>query len=92
MLERSGRDKRTSIGISSRDAGSCRSPAGAPLNPVCIVRVTSAAEMPFNAAFRESTFTSYLVCGSSTYQSTSTTPGVSWKIFLIFAASSVWPL
>ena len=38
MLERSGRERRTSIGISSLDAGSCRSPAGVPLNPVCNVR------------------------------------------------------
>ena len=33
-------------------------------------------EIPCRAALSRSTFRSYLVCGSSTYQSTSTTPGV----------------
>src|SRR5579859_6565096 len=44
---------------------------------------TSAGEIPWSAALSRSTFMSYLVCGSSTYQSTSTTPGVCWKTFLI---------
>src|SRR5437879_3594605 len=77
MPERSGRDKRTSMRTSSRDAGSCSSPAEAPLRPIWTVRVTSAAETPCSAALSRSTFMSYLFCGSSTYQSTSTTPGVS---------------
>ena len=47
-----------------------------PLSPTCSVRVTSAGETPCSAALSRSTFKSYLVCGSSTYQSTSTTPGV----------------
>src|SRR6266704_1256802 len=75
MPERSGRDKRTSMGTSSRDAGSCSRPVEAPLRPIWTVRVTSAAEIPCSAALSRSTFMSYFFWESSTYQSTSTTPG-----------------
>ena len=64
MPERSDRASRTSIGMSSRDWGSCKSPALAPLSPTCNVRETSAGEIPCSDALSRSTFRSYLVCGS----------------------------
>ena len=74
--DRMSRGSRRTIGTSSRACSSCSRPAGWPAPASRTTPATAAAERPAAAAFSWSTSSRSFGCWRSTYQSTSTTPGV----------------